>query len=392
MGAPYDNIPGVDSSDNFHPDIQQALATVLSAYPQFVDKFFPKTAPALSAGVDLNNYIVPGYWQAQSNAAASGSTNFPVPASGQLEVIGRADGTSIIQRYTTYATMDVYVRKYYAGTWSAWIQQATVPWANSTFSLLNHTHLASDITITELGIVDLNTLTTTGDYIQSQNAEATLVNNYPVNVAGLLQVKASGSFIYQYYTAYQPDTRFFWRAKYNTTWSAWKGGLTNVDNTSDANKPVSTAQQAAIDLLSKGIVAYADQMATSGAIGNQTVVLNIPSVTFKANRRYRVAVSGTYYCSGTSSTGVFAIATCPTTDSAGSVSNLTTIRSTADRPNAASEGRQVIIMRDGLKFATDTTLQIKYTIQRLSGADGFFSQASSTDPLTLVVYDDGMNI
>jgi hypothetical protein len=169
-------------------------------------------------------------------------------------------------------------------------------------------------------------------------------------------------------------------------------GLGNIDNTSDVNKPVSTAQAAADALLAKGLVAFTEQTSNSGAIGSQTVVLNIPSFTFKANRRYRVTVSGNYYSSGTSSTGQFAIHTCPTADSAASVANLTTIKATADKPNAASEGRQVILIRDGLTYSSDTTLQLKYTMQRITGSDGYFSQASANDPLTLAIHDDGANL
>ncbi|ASX98696.1 minor tail protein [Arthrobacter phage Colucci] len=59
---------------------------------------------------------------------------------------------------------------------------------------------------------------------QSFNAAASISMNYPVALAGLLEVFApSATFIYQRYTTYNTTTRIFWRAKYSTTaWGAWK--------------------------------------------------------------------------------------------------------------------------------------------------------------------------
>jgi len=45
-------------------------------------------------------------------------------------------------------------------------------------------------------------------------------------------------------------------------------GLSNVDNTSDSNKPVSTSQQTALDAKLDKILAYSDTQIFYGAIGN----------------------------------------------------------------------------------------------------------------------------
>jgi hypothetical protein len=128
MGAPYDNIPGIDSSDMFHPDIRTALAN----------------APELMAA----------------------------------------------------------------------------------FAAKIHTHAYSDVVVTELGTEDLNTVTNQGLYGQGNTAEATLVTNYPVAVAGLLEVtkfiNGAYTFIFQKYTTYNAPVRTFTRTFYTANnWSAW---------------------------------------------------------------------------------------------------------------------------------------------------------------------------
>lgn len=87
---------------------------------------------------------------------------------------------------------------------------------------LSHTHGLADITVTALGTTaDLNTLTTAGLYHQNQNAAAGTGSNYPAAVAGLLEVYAASSMVYQRYTAY--DGRGHWeRSRYNTTWYGWR--------------------------------------------------------------------------------------------------------------------------------------------------------------------------
>ena len=75
-----------------------------------------------------------------------------------------------------------------------------------------------------VGSVDLNDYTTTGLWIQSQNAEASTGTNYPAPYAGILEVvaRADAAFIYQRYTTYQPYNVVYYRSKYLTNWSSWK--------------------------------------------------------------------------------------------------------------------------------------------------------------------------
>ena len=83
--------------------------------------------------------------------------------------------------------------------------------------------------VIELGPgVDLNTVTKTGKWTQSQSAEA-VGNNYPVPIAGLLEVTAvytSNAMVWQRYTTYgtpnSPGGTVFIRGLYLTTWQPWK--------------------------------------------------------------------------------------------------------------------------------------------------------------------------
>jgi uncharacterized coiled-coil DUF342 family protein len=99
--------------------------------------------------------------------------------------------------------------------------------------------------------VDLNTVTTPGMYHQPTNANATTALNYPVTSAGMLEVYAANSSIYQTYTVYNTATKYT-RANYNGTWYAWKqmidaaggtltGNLGFTNATNDTGGSISTS-------------------------------------------------------------------------------------------------------------------------------------------------------
>lgn len=76
---------------------------------------------------------------------------------------------------------------------------------------------------------NLNTMKSQGDFIQNNNTNATLALNYPVALAGMLEVFTHPveTMVWQRYTTYAssttPITRVFVRGCYPTagTWSAW---------------------------------------------------------------------------------------------------------------------------------------------------------------------------
>jgi hypothetical protein len=75
--------------------------------------------------------------------------------------------------------------------------------------------------------VNLNNLTTPGLYSQQQNAETGVALNYPVALAGLLEVFIDGgseTLIWQRYTVYGTGSgtnRTYTRSKNGANWSAW---------------------------------------------------------------------------------------------------------------------------------------------------------------------------
>ncbi|MDK8241737.1 pyocin knob domain-containing protein [Corynebacterium coyleae] len=81
--------------------------------------------------------------------------------------------------------------------------------------------------VTELSTEDLNTVTQTGVYIQTANRVAERSENYPSNVAGLLEVHNGGSFVFQRYTGYK-DFGIYTRSYYGYEgkWSPWRKILT----------------------------------------------------------------------------------------------------------------------------------------------------------------------
>jgi len=87
------------------------------------------------------------------------------------------------------------------------------------------------------GNEDLNNYLTSGIFSQSLNAYATTGTNYPVSLAGLLEVIDAGSMIYQTYTAYSGGARYY-RVKYMANWGGWR---TFYDTT---NLPITTTPTA----------------------------------------------------------------------------------------------------------------------------------------------------
>jgi hypothetical protein len=78
----------------------------------------------------------------------------------------------------------------------------------------------------ELGAdVNLDTMTYTGLFSQSNSAEATVALNYPVSVAGMLEVVQSTlntTMIWQRYSVYGSANEVWTRTTHNGTWYPWK--------------------------------------------------------------------------------------------------------------------------------------------------------------------------
>lgn len=163
---------------------------------------------------DWNTAIEAGFYWSETGAA-----NNPVGsiAVGQVLVKGGLSDTRIFQE-VHYPSTNVdsrtisYRRVSIDGgsSWSAWAS-----------SLPNR--LAADI----LGLgsgVDLNTVLESGRYVQRLTANATLGLNYPVALAGHLEVSASnngaGWIVLQKYTTYLNDA--IYQRTYYLGWGVWK--------------------------------------------------------------------------------------------------------------------------------------------------------------------------
>ena len=83
--------------------------------------------------------------------------------------------------------------------------------------------------------VDLNTITATGIYHQPVTDQAASGANYPVKLAGKLEVYAAQAMVYQTYHEYN-NGAVWYRSKYNTTWFPWKKVSTGDDVSSRVAK------------------------------------------------------------------------------------------------------------------------------------------------------------
>jgi hypothetical protein len=104
------------------------------------------------------------------------------------------------------------------------------------------------------GSANLNSYTATGLYHQPSTVDAGTGSNYPVALAGMLEVIAEGSIIYQKYTAYNSAHNVYLRTCDNGTWYAWTRVLDTADLTTINNNlalKLNAATYTAADILTK---------------------------------------------------------------------------------------------------------------------------------------------
>lgn len=283
----------------------------------------------------------------------------------------------------------------------------------TAFAAKFHSHSYADISATELGTQDLNTIVTQGDYSQAQNADTALETNYPVALAGLLAVRAFGtSFVFQDYTTYTAPIRKFYRTKYQTTWNDWVEvgntdlmapkanptftgtvtgitkamvGLGNVNNTADVDKPVPNS----ILNLPLGLLVQAKNVVNVGPYGSgETVCLSIPSVLFKAGRKYRIELSFEYSGTNIGDCAAVNINTSSTADAPSATTGLTKKSSASVRVHDVGKGLNMDTVAYMMP-TSDTTLQIKATAFVWDGTGTVLMQAGATNPMLLSVFDEG---
>lgn len=104
------------------------------------------------------------------------------------------------------------------------------------------------------GSANLNSYTATGLYHQPNTANAASGTNYPVALAGMLEVIGDSSIVYQKYTAYDSAHSVYVRTCYNSTWYSWTRILDTADLTTINNNlalKLNASVYTAADILSK---------------------------------------------------------------------------------------------------------------------------------------------
>jgi hypothetical protein len=173
--------------------------------------------------------------------------------------------------------------------------------------------------------------------------------------------------------------------------------LSNVNNTSDLDKPVSTAQLAADNKLAKGLV-YKDLVPTTSGSVVSAVVNNIPTFTFKANRNYRLVWDFSYYATGNADSLFYcSIGRAAVGALASSLSGITVIDGRTRAVNTDPWSLQSTQYTGAISVlynpgAADVTTQIKFLAQRVLGDDGIIIVGNSNERAQYLIFDDGMQI
>jgi hypothetical protein len=173
MGAPYDNIPGVDSSDMFHPDIRTALANAPELMAAFAAKIHTHTysdilVPELGTE-DLDTIMTQGLYAQGNSVEATPATNYPVNVAGLLTVTKFVNGsyTFIFQRYQSYGNSNrVFNRTYYTGIgWTAWIENQQLIAAGTTAQYYRGDKTWQTLNKAAVGLSVVDNVSVVSDYV-----------------------------------------------------------------------------------------------------------------------------------------------------------------------------------------------------------------------------------
>nr|WP_319372441.1 pyocin knob domain-containing protein [uncultured Methanobacterium sp.] len=130
------------------------------------------------------------------------------------------------------------------------------PGSGLNADLLDGTELSKILAIgaTIPASTNLNSYNATGLYHQPSTANASSGSNYPVALAGMLEVISDGPLIYQKYTAYDSAHNVYVRTCENGSWYSWSRILDTADLTTLNNNlalKLNAATYTAADILSK---------------------------------------------------------------------------------------------------------------------------------------------
>ncbi|MFZ3130706.1 MAG: pyocin knob domain-containing protein [Desulfosporosinus sp.] len=241
---------------------------------------------------DLDTYITTGIFHQNITAQAVAGSNYPVPVAGFLEVIQNEN--VVYQKYIRYDSPFTVYTRIKNSTWSSWVQvwndtndgpdsglnADLLDGEEGSYYLPESSYTAEDI-LTKIKTVDgsgsgldadlldgqeitkilsqktnipasadLNNYDVTGLYHQPSTTDATSGSNYPVALAGMLEVIQDGSMVYQKYTSYDSSHNVYVRTCYNSTWYSWYRLLNSIDSTI-INSKLNSSDYTAADVLAK---------------------------------------------------------------------------------------------------------------------------------------------
>ena len=103
-------------------EAEQAIDNVRAVTPAGLASYVRENAP-LGSEKDLNTVTKRGFYGQAADIYAANGRNYPVPFAGTL-LVQQAGEEIVSQKYTVYATGDVYVRTFYQ-TWMRWRRLVT---------------------------------------------------------------------------------------------------------------------------------------------------------------------------------------------------------------------------------------------------------------------------
>lgn len=172
---------------------------------------------------------------------------------------------------------------------------------------------------------------------------------------------------------------------------AWINVPANASSILNANITNLTALPASPAASAKGLQYEGVVTAGSGAFTTLAVVNNIPTFTFKAGRRYEIVWDGHYQSTVAGDYLDLSIQTCATTDAAGLTTGLTLLRQKTFRCNAVST-LEPHVVRATVKYASDTTVQIKFLGARGAGTGSGSITGSAITTILYQINDMGAQI
>ena len=147
------------------------------------------------------------------------------------------------------------------------------------------------------------------------------------------------------------------------------------------------------DKLAKGLI-FQKHVASSTGMLLDGIAENIPTITFKANRRYRIVWDFSYYMGGNADSLFYvSIVKAPVGDAAASISNLVVLEGRTKfvqtfLGSATSHTGPIISYH--IQGAADETTQVKFRVQRVYGDDGMWIVGNANERAIYSVYDDGL--